>query len=155
MGSPVYNPPMYPPAPRTWFGRNWKWFVPTIVVAFVAMVGLFIFAILSFVFGIMRSSEPYQTAIQRAQQNPVVWQKIGHPVRVGRFFSGSINVSGDTGDAELSIPISGDRGAGHILVSAKKRAGKWTYETLEVHVDSDGTVIPLLGPGALTGDDSV
>jgi len=157
MSSPVYSPPMSPIAqvPRTWFGRNWKWFVPTLVVTFLTIFGLFIFAILSFVFGTIRSSGPYQTAIERTQQNPVVWEKIGHPVRVGRFFSGSINISGDSGNAELSIPIYGDHGAGHILVSAKKREGKWTYQVLEVHVDADGTVIPLLGPGAAAGDDSV
>jgi hypothetical protein len=158
MSSPVYNPPNYAPpvrASQTWFGRNWKWFVPCLVVTFAAVVTLFVFSLLSLAFGMMRSSEAYQTAITRAQQNPAVWAKIGHPFRVGKLLSGSIHLNGDSGDAEMSIPISGDQGSGHILVGAKKRAGKWTYQTLEVRVDSDGTVIPLLGPGGASSDDAV
>jgi Cytochrome oxidase complex assembly protein 1 len=158
MGSTVYNPPVYSPAPRrkSWFERNWKWFVPAVLVFLVAIAGLFVLAILSFVNGLMRSSDAYKTAIQRAEQSPMVAVKIGHPFRVGRLIAGSINLNNDSGEAELSIPISGDRGTGHILVGAKKSAGKWTFQTLEVHVDGDQDVIPLLGPdGGPPPDDAV
>lgn len=160
MSSPASNPPMYPivRAPKTWFGRNWKWFVPVLCAFAAALLGLFVLGIYFAVTGIMKSNDAYKTAIQRAEQNPVVWEKIGHPFRVGSLISGNVNLNGPSGEADISIPIHGDHGSGHIFVSAKKRAGKWTYEVLEVHVDGDGTVIPLLGAGggeAAPADDSV
>jgi Cytochrome oxidase complex assembly protein 1 len=56
-------------------------------------------------------------------------------------------LNNDSGDAELSIPISGPRGKGRILVAAKKEHGRWSYQTMEVDVDGDDTAIPLLNPG--------
>jgi hypothetical protein len=160
MTTPAYNAPGYfPPVPyRSWFARNWKWFVPVLVATFVAMLGLFLLGLFVTATGMIRSSGAYKTAIQKAEQNPVVETKIGRPFRVGKFVQGNVNFSGDSGDAELSIPITGERGSGHIIARAKKRAGEWTFQTLEVHVDSDGTVIPLLGAGggeSAPADDSV
>jgi hypothetical protein len=131
---------------KSWFSRNWKWFVPLLLAASMAVLAAFVLALLSVVTGMMRSTEAYTTAIQRAEQSPEVASKIGHPLRVGRLISGRVNLNGDSGEAVLSIPISGDRGSGRILVAAKKQAGKWTFQTLEVHVNGDEMVIPLLSP---------
>jgi hypothetical protein len=106
----------------------------------------FVGGVLELVTTIMRSSDVYKTAVQRAENSPLVAEKIGRPFKIGWFTSGNINVSGDSGNADLSIPISGQRGSGRILVGAKKRHGKWTYQTLEVEVDGDEATIPLLTP---------
>ena len=58
--------------------------------------------------------------------------------------SGNISVSGSSGDAEFSIPISGPKGSAVICVVAKKKAGKWIYEILEVEVEGSKDRIGLL-----------
>jgi hypothetical protein len=148
MSTPAYSLPGNAPAPptRTWFARNWGWFVPVMLLGAVLLFGLFAAGIFELVTSLMRSSDAYKTAIQRAEDSPQVAQKIGYPLKVGWFTSGNINLVNDNGEANLSIPISGPRGKGHIEVSAKKRHGKWTYQTLEVDVDGDDTAIPLLTP---------
>lgn len=116
------------------------------LIGTVLMVGLFVGGVFELATSIMRSSDAYKTAVQRAEESPLVTEKIGHPIQVGWFTSGNMNVSGDSGNADLSIPISGPRGKGHIEVSAKKEHGKWTYQTLEVDVDGSDIAIPLLSP---------
>jgi hypothetical protein len=59
--------------------------------------------------------------------------------------SGNTNVNGASGDADLSIPISGPKGKGTIFAVAKKSGGEWTYSKLNVKIDSTGETIDL-GP---------
>ncbi len=94
--------------------------------------------------------------MERAEQSPEVAARIGRPFRVGRLVSGRVNLNGDGGDEEISIPISGEHGSGYILARAKKKGGQWTFQRLEVHVDGSDTVIPWTGSGgAAPADDSV
>jgi hypothetical protein len=152
MNTPAYSLPSGAPAQprRSWFERNWKWFVPVMLVSAVLLFGLFFGALFELLTSVMRSSVAYQTAVQRAEESPEVADKIGHPIKVGWIVSGNINVSSNSGNADLSIPISGPRGKGRILVSAKKQFGKWTFQTLEVQVEGDDTPIPLLTPDIST-----
>jgi Cytochrome oxidase complex assembly protein 1 len=131
---------------RTWFGRNWKWFVPVMVATAVLLFGLLFAGVFELVTSLTTSSDPYKMAVQRAEDSPQVAQEFGRPLKVGGFASGNIDVSGDSGEAEFSIPISGPRETGHIEVNAKKENGKWLFHTLEVEVDGQDTVIPLLTP---------
>ncbi len=131
---------------RGWWARNWKWFVPTLVVVFILLVAAFVFGILALVFGSMKMAEPYKYAMEQAQHSPVVVQRIGQPVKAGMLVSGQINVSGPTGHADLAIPISGPRGKATVYVVGDKSAGKWTYQTLEVQFEGDPQRVSLLNP---------
>ena len=144
---PVFAAPGFPAAPRRnrWY-NNWKILVPVVLAAIVLLLGLFVFGVLSFVYSMLRNSESYTVAVQGANQSAQVAAEIGVPVRVGWLMSGNVNYSNSDGDANLSIPISGAKGRGHILVAGKKRAGRWTYETLEVIVDGRSAPIELPNP---------
>jgi Cytochrome oxidase complex assembly protein 1 len=131
---------------KTWFERNWKWFVPVMMASAVLVIGLFLAGLFELVTSITTSSDAYKMAVQRAKDSPQVAAEFGRPLRFGRFASGNISVSGDSGEADLSIPISGPRETGHVVVNAKKENGKWMFHRLEVDVDGEDTVIPLLTP---------
>jgi hypothetical protein len=88
----------------------------------------------------------YPQALERAQANPQVANKIGQPLKAGWFASGNINISGSSGDADIAIPISGPNGKGTIYVVAKKSAGLWTFRTLQVEVPGESQRIDLLQP---------
>jgi hypothetical protein len=135
-----------PPAePRKgWFGRNWKWFVPggclTIIVLIAAVIG----GILFIVEGSIKTSGAYTQALAQAQANPQVAEKIGRPIKGGWFVSGNINTNGDSGDADISFPISGSIGKGKVYAVAKKSVGIWQFDTLQVEVDGQADRIDLL-----------
>ncbi|MGA8012781.1 MAG: cytochrome c oxidase assembly factor Coa1 family protein [Candidatus Acidiferrales bacterium] len=160
MSTPAYAFPGNTPTPptKTWFARNWKWFVPVLVCTAALTFATLLLGIFLFVTSILRSTDPYRVAVQTAAKSPLVAIRIGSPFRVGWLINGNVNVTPEDGSADLSIPIRGSHGGGHIVVSAKKENGEWKYQTREVDVNGDGSVIHLLSrPGGEpgSGDDSV
>ncbi|HEY0369176.1 MAG TPA: cytochrome c oxidase assembly factor 1 family protein [Chthoniobacterales bacterium] len=131
-------PPQSTPSPvtprRSWWSRNWKWFVPTGCLTIVLAGVVFVCAIVFLVFGIIKSSDVYKTSLARAKNDPAVIEALGTPVKEGMFVSGNTHVEGPAGDANISIPISGPKGKGTVYAVATKSAGRWTYTTLEVEV---------------------
>jgi hypothetical protein len=109
----------------------------------LVMGAVFIGLIVSLVFGVMKSSDVYKGAVGAAQGNAEVVQALGSPLKEGLFVSGNINVSGSSGQADLSIPVSGPKGKAVIYAVATKSEGKWTYSTLEVEIGSSGQRINL------------
>ncbi len=105
------------------------------------MVVGFVFSI----FTLMKTSDAYGGAVARARVSPAVIKAIGSPIKEGIFVSGSVSVSGSSGDAELSIPIRGPIGKATIQVVARKTEGRWHFEKLLVHVHSSGEWIDLNG----------
>lgn len=128
----------------SWWNRNWKWFVPVGCLSIIAVFAAFIALILYVVFGVMKSSDVYVQALDRARNNPAVVSALGAPIETGFFTSGSINVSGPSGDAELAIPISGPKGRGTLYLEARKSAGQWSYSQLVVQIEQTSRIIDLL-----------
>jgi len=130
-----------PIAPRKgWFARNWKWFVPALLVVLVG----FPIAILGSVFAAIRSSDAAKESLLRAQSNPLLVQKLGAPIEEGWMVAGNINVSGPSGDADIAVPISGPKAKGKIYVTAHKSAGVWRYSAMTAAVEGSDQTINLL-----------
>ncbi len=115
-----------------WWQRNWKWFVPTALFGGFILIGGFIAAIIIFVMSMMKSSGAYELAMARATENDTVLQEIGEPIEVGFIVSGSIQTSGSSGTADLSIPISGPKGEATLFIVAEKEAGEWQADILAI-----------------------
>jgi hypothetical protein len=131
------------PAPG-WWSRNWKWFVPTgCCLTPLVLGGAFVAFLVLVVFGALKQSDAYKIAVARAKADSRVAAALGTPIREGWYLSGKTNVNGGSGDADLTIPISGSRGKGTIYAVATKSAGEWTYSKLVVKIDSTGETIDL------------
>ena len=61
--------------------------------------------------------------------------ELGTPIETGWFVSGSVSVSGPTGHADVSIPLSGPRASGTLYGVADKSAGLWTFSLLELELE--------------------
>jgi len=138
-------PAAMPNQRRSWFGRNWKK-----LLAAVFVCGLvFVAGIVALIMGTMRSSDVATEAFARARSNTLVAQRLGAPISEGWFVGGSINVSPGSGDADLSVPISGPKGKGTVYVTARKSAGTWAYSMMLAAIDGSNEKIDLLsGPPA-------
>lgn len=135
-----------PPRPKSWFERNWKWFVPLGCLGILVALGLFFGAIFGVVMASMRSNDVYREAMARASSDSRVLAELGSPIRAGFMISGSIRVSGPSGTANLAIPLSGPRAEGKLYAVAEKSAGTWTFSTLEVEIDGRPNRVSLLPP---------
>jgi hypothetical protein len=130
-----------------WWTRNWKWFVPVVCVAGVVLIAgavAFVYLIVSLAFGAMKSSGAYQQALVQTRADSAVVQALGSPIKAGFFVSGSVNVSGSSGDADLSIPISGPNGKATVYAKATKSMGEWQFSELVVEIKQTGERIDLL-----------
>jgi hypothetical protein len=140
--------PAVPLTPRpNWWKRNWNWFVPVgcfgMLVLFVSFVG----SVALIVFSAMKSTDVYKDALAQAKANPAVIKGLGSPITEGFLVSGNTNVNGASGEANLSIPISGPKGKGTIYVAANKSLGRWNYSGLIVEIAKTHQRIDLLqGP---------
>ncbi|MCE9552746.1 MAG: cytochrome c oxidase assembly factor 1 family protein [Planctomycetes bacterium] len=130
--------------PRTWWNRNWKWAVPVGCITPLVCCGGFAGLILTIIFGAMRSSDVYKDAVSRATADVRVKELLGEPIEPGLFTTGNINVHNDSGDADLSIPLSGPKGSATLHVVAEKSGGKWECSELEVQPATGAPAIDLL-----------
>jgi hypothetical protein len=136
------------PIEKSWWSRNWKWLVPAgclaVILVGVVLVALFATTIVGVVFGAIRSSDVYQQALKEAQTNPAAVQALGTPIEPGLWVSGSISVTGLTGSADITIPVSGPKGSGTLYVVARKSAGAWEFTVLQLAVAGSAKRIDLL-----------
>ncbi len=138
------HPALHQKKSRTWWQRNWKWFVPVACLGALALFAAFIILMITIVFGMVKSSDVYKDALATAQTHPAVVKALGSPIKAGIFVMGSINVSGPSGQADLAIPISGPNGKGTIYARASKSAGRWTFSRLVVEIKATKERIDLI-----------
>jgi hypothetical protein len=110
------------------------------LILFVAFVG----SVALIVFSAVKSTDVYKDALARAQAHPSVIEVLGSPIKEGFLVSGNTNVNGASGEANLSIPISGPNGKGTIYVAASKSLGRWNYSGLIVEIAKTHQRIDLL-----------
>ena len=120
---------------ESWYARHWRWFIPALCLAVLAMTAISLASVLAIVSFSMKSLGAYQAAVQRAQSDPRVTAALGAPLREGWFVTGSFHVTGASGKAELAIPVSGPRGKGTIYLAATESVGEWSFSHLifQVH----------------------
>jgi hypothetical protein len=96
-----------------------------------------------FATGIMKQSDACKIALARVQANSAVIEAIGSPIVQTGIVSGNSNVNGPTGEANLSIPLSGAKGKATLYVEAKKSADRWMFQTMVVKIEKTGERIDL------------
>jgi hypothetical protein len=130
---------------KSWFRRNWLWFVPsmgclTIIVLFILGIG----ALLVGVTNILSGSAPSEHAFEKASENKQVIRFLGKPIEQKGMTTGSINFNNGDGSADLIIPIKGPKGKAVLRVVAEKFNDVWTYEKLYVTIKETNEEINLL-----------
>ena len=125
-----------PQAPKSWWGRNWKWVVPLgCLTPVVLMIGCGV-AMFFAVSGLIKSSDAYVHSFAAVSSNQAVKDALGEPIAVGLGFEGNFRSDNNQGGTDLTYSISGPKGAGTVHVIASKRDGSWTYQTNRVHINS-------------------
>ena len=129
--------------PRGWWSRNWRWFVPTMLLGSVVLCGGCCLGIVGAIVGVLKSSEPYQMALEHVQNDPKVIEQLGEPIEESGWFpSGEVNVNNGSGRAGLYFHVAGPRGKGTVHVEARRIGGRWGLTLLEITPEG-GQRIPL------------
>ncbi len=130
---------------KNWFGRNWKWAVPslgclTIIIVIIALAATMV----TKVTGLFKDSAPYAVGMETLLKNELVIEKLGEPIEAKGMFQGNIVYSNDDGSADIKIPVKGPKGEATLLVIAEMKNDVWTYQTMEVTFNDSDVIINLL-----------
>jgi hypothetical protein len=137
---------METPTPKKdWFSRNWKWFIPVVLLVIglccVVCVGGGFYSI----FGLIKSNYVYQHGLEMVQVNTRAQQLLGTPINAGFLVSGNVEESGSTGSADLSFPVSGPKGSGTVHAKGTKYGGSWVITSLVLVMDGTGERVVVYG----------
>jgi Cytochrome oxidase complex assembly protein 1 len=130
--------------PGGWWSRHKLWvLVPlAILVSLAAFVG-FIALIVWAVIGFMRGSDAYQQGLSRARANPAVLSSLGTPVEPGWLVLGNVELHDNSGNSDISFPVTGPSGSATIHVVGTESSGVWTYSKVDITLDGSHQVIDL------------
>jgi hypothetical protein len=129
---------------KSWWQRNWKWFVPTGCLSLIALFVVFIVVIFFTVTSMMKKSTPYIESYQTATTNSYVIDRLGEPIEQEGIVQGNISITNNNGEASIFIPLKGPKGTGTIHVIANKYNGTWSYDKMSISIESTKEVIDLL-----------
>ena len=135
---------------KSWWGKNWKWFLPTITLFFL----LLFWSILSL--GIDRNvidipqaysdSSLYEKAIEKAKTNQRVLEVIGEiePIDKLAILEGNAIYSNNNNSVELSVRVKGSKGKGKMDISADKNGAEWKYKKISIRIKEPKEEIQIL-----------
>lgn len=128
----------------SWWGRNWKWVLPTggcltVIILLVIFVGAIFFGANN----LMKDSMPYKEAISKARQNGQLIELLGEPIEQEGMIQGHINFENGEGDIDIKVPLTGPKGEASLYVVGTKKRDTWTYSDVYVIIDSTGETIFL------------
>lgn len=150
MSAPPY-PLIPPPLEKSWLDRHAAWKIPLAIVAGVILLCAFVGTVFTIVSYSFHKSFVFNEAIARAERNPQVVNRIGTPLKAGWLPTGNIQVSGDTGTAQMEIPVTGPRGNATIRLDARKASGTWRFSVVEIEFEGETNWISLLETSDGTG----
>ena len=104
------------------------------LVLSAALTIVVIAALLWMLVFLSKAVAPVRLAVNAAQASSAFRNAVGQPVQTGTFVRGTI--SPFSGNADLKIPISGDKGEG-VLEEWAQQSGKWRLCSL-VYRSKDG-----------------
>lgn len=133
---------------KSWFRRNWPWVLPLGCCSGCLIIGLFfIFGIGATIFGVVNQfteMSPIEDAIEIAENNERVTALLGENLESNGFPNGNISINNDNGEVDFSIPITGEKGEGTLVVRGIRVNEKWVYEDLYIRIRATGEEINLL-----------
>jgi Cytochrome oxidase complex assembly protein 1 len=135
-------PPAYAaPQPAKSGKKKWVFIILGILLFILLLIGGCCAAIFFGVSKALKSSQVYVMSIQRAQASPCAVSKLGQPITSTALPQGGINENNGSGNADVTIPVSGPQGTGSLHTVATRDNSVWTLTSVTLTVG--GTAIDL------------
>ncbi|MEA1949940.1 MAG: cytochrome c oxidase assembly factor Coa1 family protein [Planctomycetota bacterium] len=134
--------PAASPCQSGWMGRNWKWFVPILLLLCVVVaVGLFwTFVGKGELLEVIqadrriKASEPFKMAMEAIRADAEVVKRLGEPLEQTGQASGEVpaDAKAKDGNANFYFEIKGLKDTADVHCQGKMIDGKWGLSTLNV-----------------------
>nr|WP_314895589.1 cytochrome c oxidase assembly factor Coa1 family protein [uncultured Flavobacterium sp.] len=135
---------------KSWWGKNWKWFLPTLTLIF----SLLFWLILSLsmdgnvtdIAQAYSDNSLYEKAIEKAKTNQRVLEVIGEiePIDKLAILEGNAIYSNNNNSVEFSVRVKGSKGKGKMDISADKNGSEWKYKKISIRIKEPKEEIQIL-----------
>lgn len=135
---------------KSWWKRNWKWFLPTFLVVFSLLFGVILSSSIdgnvTDIAQAYSDNSLYEKAIEKAKTNERVIELIGEiePIDKLAILEGNAVYSNNNNSVELSIRVKGNKGKGKMDISAKKNGNQWEYKKINIRIKNPKEEIQIL-----------
>jgi len=125
---------------RGWFRRNWRWFVPTMVLTVLVVGGAALYWAL---FIRIYSLEVCQSAMQTICADKELQEALGQPIETVKWPSRSAAPSARIEESEADVlwSIEGPKGRAKVHAFARRMMGKWETTVLDVTLPNGKKVL--------------
>ncbi len=125
--------------PRTGLIRV-KLLTSLIVVSLLLLLGL-----IGGVMYLLKESDAYRLSKQYISENPWVQQEVGNTIKFGIIQNSEVIIKGASGEANLTINVSGDKGEITVTTMLEKKDGNWQVIKAG-YIDKAGSYIDIMDP---------
>ena len=135
---------------KSWWRKNWKWSLPTLVLLFIIVIGLILnLSIDGNVADFAQAysdNSLYEKAIEKAKTNDRVLEVIGEiePIDKLAILEGNVIYSNNNNSVELSVRVKGSKGKGKMDISANKNGEEWEYKKISIRIKEPKEEINIL-----------
>lgn len=134
--------------PRSWWSRNWKWFVPTVIGVPILICAGVCGGIIYFGMSAIKQSAPYLAGLEAIDGHPAALAVLGSPIEAGTITRWNFQIENNTGSADIALPVSGPKGGGLLSVKGTMINGQWTYSEIKLLPDDGSAAIDLTAAAA-------
>lgn len=126
-----FDLPPPPPQPRS---NAMRWVVGCGLVGLACVLGCGVCGglFLASIFAVIKSSTPYQLALEQVQHDPQVVAQLGEPIEAGWLATGNLEIKNSDGRADLDFTVTGPRGSADVHTLATLSGGQWKLTKLLV-----------------------
>ncbi|MCF6347611.1 MAG: cytochrome c oxidase assembly factor 1 family protein [Flavobacteriaceae bacterium] len=132
---------------KPWLNRNWKWLIPLLVLfSGIALILALAGNGISSVVAVYSESEIYKDALEIANKNEEVKQKLGdlEPIDFFAIAECVVKYSNNNNSVDISVRVKGSKGKGRIDISADRKEDKWEYQRIQIRIKKPKETIKIL-----------
>ena len=135
---------------KSWWGKNWKWFLPTLTLIFSLLfwliLSLSVDGNVTDIAHAYSDNSLYEKAIEKAKTNQRVLEVMGEiePIDKLAILEGNAIYSNNNNSVELSVRVKGSKGKGKMDISADKNGAKWKYKKITIRIKEPKEEIQIL-----------
>jgi len=134
---------------KSWFARNWKWFLPCLLIVILLCTVVITSTSKNDLANISQAYAEdalFENAIEKANKNKRVLETIGtiQPIDKLAILEGNTLYTNNNHNVELSVRIKGERGNGKLDISARKKGTEWDYAKISIRIKNPKEEIAVL-----------
>lgn len=135
---------------QTWWKRNWKWFLASLLIMSLLLFGLLLNSSvdenITDIAKAYSDNSLYEKAIEKTKTNKRVLEVIGkiEPIDKLAILEGNTKYSNDNNFIETTIRIKGNKATGKMDITALKIRNEWEFSKICIRIKNSNEEIVII-----------